>query len=93
MFVQRFRSKAVLLTMPAHETANILAQPSASPLIPEATELKRIPYPPMNGVVLSYPNTAFRVRHCSVFVTVIACQLLICVINAETIDWIWSFGA
>jgi oxygen-dependent protoporphyrinogen oxidase len=56
-FVQRFRSKSVLLATPAYETADLLAAEVA----PAAERLRQIPYPPMNAVVLAYPTDAFKV--------------------------------
>lgn len=58
--VHKIRSKVLLITAPAHITANLFRQSDPN-LLPEACELEKVNYPPVASVTLAYPNEAFKV--------------------------------
>lgn len=59
--LKKIKSKALLLTAPAYVTAPLLSGKDGSEgVLPEASELDKIRYPPVASVTVAYPNEAFK---------------------------------
>ena len=87
---QTFRSKTVLLSVPAYAAASLLgAQLGGPALVKEAELLNKIQYPSVAAVTLAYPTSAFRVscRDCRAFpghcIATLICYLLPCYHSAS----------
>jgi oxygen-dependent protoporphyrinogen oxidase len=59
-YYQVLRSDALVLTAPGYVAAQIVG--SEKGVLPEASELEKIYYPPVASVTIAYPNEAFKVR-------------------------------
>ena len=55
----QIRSKALLVTAPSYVAAPLLSGEGG--VLPEASSLANIYYPPVASVTLAYPNTCFKV--------------------------------